>query len=324
MEEDNWRELWGKCNGSIYQSWEWAEINRAKRREPIFVTVEQDGKLKAGILCFEQEMKTPLGVKKALFSEGTPLYLDSESLIEVLKKFKEESKRYFYGFIRPTFFNSNEENFKKAGFYKVDNHTVSIQLSPSLEDLFNNLEKKSARWGVKKAEKEGIKVEQSYLKNDLGEFYDLYEKTSEGQFSPEPWAFFENLMILEKAKLAKLFIAKHEGNVVGGALLLMDKNYGIVSLTSISDEGMKLQAMNLLYWEMIKYCKENREKLIDLGGYSVGAKPGSKMYSINKFKENFGGEIGKQPAFSTSRKYNLLFNLVRRFSFLKKLYKKQK
>jgi lipid II:glycine glycyltransferase (peptidoglycan interpeptide bridge formation enzyme) len=324
MEENKWKELWEKCSGSIYQSWEWAEINKKKGREPVFLTHEENGELKAGILCFSQEIKTPIGVKNVLFSEGTPLSLDAEDLIEVLKKYREESKKYFYGIINPTFFNYNPESFAKMGFQRVDNSTISINLSPTLEDLFDKLEKKSARWGVKKAEKEGVKIEQGYLKNDLRDFYDLYEKTSEEQFSPEPWAFFEHLNMLERAKLANLLIAKHKGKVIGGALILLDKNYGVVSLSSISEEGMKLQAMNLLYWEMIKYCKENRKRLIDLGGYMEGAKPGSKMYNINQFKENFGGEIMKQPAFSTSRKYTFLFKLIKRFGFLKRLYKKEK
>ena len=75
---------------------------------------------------------------------------------------------------------------------------------------------------------------------------------------------------------------------------------------------------------MIKYCKENKKRMIDLGGYSKDAKQGTKMHSINKFKENFGGEVAVQPAFSTSKKYAALFKLIKNFSFLKRLYKKEK
>ena len=324
MEETKWKKLWEKCSGSVYQSWEWAEINRAKGKEPIFIDIEKEGELKAGILCFAIEIKTPIGTKKMLFSEGTPIALDNVHLAELLGKFKEESRKYFYGFIRPTFFRHDKSIFLNAGFYEAENATISISLAPSIEELFNKLEKKSARWGVKKAEKEGVKIEGEYLKRELTDFYEIYTRTSEGQFAAEPFSFFENLSMLERQKLAKFFIAKHEGNLIGGALLLMDKNYGVISLTSISDEGMKLQAMNLLYWEMIKYCKENGKKLIDLGGYMEEAKEGSKIYNINKFKENFGGEVTKQPAYSTSKKYVFMTNLVRKFGFLKKLYKKEK
>jgi lipid II:glycine glycyltransferase (peptidoglycan interpeptide bridge formation enzyme) len=105
---------------------------------------------------------------------------------------------------------------------------------------------------------------------------------------------------------------------------LLDYNYGVVSLTSVSENGMKLQAMNLLYWEMIKYCKEKNKKLIDLGGYSLNAKQGTKMHNINQFKENFGGQITEQPAFSTSKNYVLMHKLRKKFDFIKKLYKKEK
>lgn len=324
MEEINWKKLWNAKNGSIYQSWEWAEINRLKGREPIFIGIEEDGELKAGILCFLIDIKTLLGSRKMLFSEGTPLALNEKYLGELLTKFKEESRIHFYGFIRPSFFDAEKTAFIKNGFHEVKNATISIELNSSVEELFKNLEKKSARWGIKKAEKEGVRIYREHLKRDLDEFYEIYKKTAEEQFSPEPFAFFENISVLELNKLAKLFVAKKENRVIGGALLLMDNRYGVVSLTSISEEGMNLQAMNLLYWEMIKYCKENDKKLIDLGGYMPDAKPGSKMENINRFKENFGGQVVEQPSFTTSKKYVWMFNLVKKFNFLKRLYKKEK
>ncbi len=324
MEESRWNELWKRCSGSIYQSWGWAQLNMIKGREPIFITVGEGNKLKAGILCFKQKVKTPLGTKIILSAEGTPLSIDGENMIEVLRKFREESRNYFSGNISPTFFDYDGDAFSKAGFRRLDNHTVQIPLDMNIDQLFSKLEKKSARWGVKKAEKEGVKIEKEHLKKDISEFYELYKKTSEQQFSPEPFTFFENIIMLERQKLAKLLIAKHGGRLIGGALLLLDSRYGIVSLTSISEEGMKLQAMNLLYWEMIKYCKENRKKLIDLGGYAEGAREGSKMYNINKFKENFGGIRTIQPLYTTSRKYSIFFGAIKRFGFLKSFYRKEK
>jgi lipid II:glycine glycyltransferase (peptidoglycan interpeptide bridge formation enzyme) len=324
MEENKWRALWEKCSGSVYQSWEWAELNRRSGRSPIFIAVEDGKELKSGILCFEINAKTMFGSKKILFSEGSPLARSTAGFSEVLQKFKGESKNYFYGFIRPAFFNSSESAFAENGFYKSKSHTISVSLSQDIDGLFKNLEKKSARWGVKKAEKEGVRVEEGHLAGEIKDFYEIYKKTAEEQFNPEPVDFFENISILERQKLAKLLLAKHNGSLIGGALLLIDSNYGVVSLTAVNDEGMKLQAMNLLYWEMIKQCKKENKKLIDLGGYAESAREGSKMGNINRFKENFGGSIVEQPVFSTSKKYALLSGIVKKFQFLKKLYKKEK
>ena len=97
--------LWKRCSGSVYQSWEWAEINRLKGRTPVFLTIEENNLLKASILCFAQKIKTPLGLKTALFSEGTPLYLDARSLNDILLKFKEDlcfSLFIYLAFLFPT------------------------------------------------------------------------------------------------------------------------------------------------------------------------------------------------------------------------------
>ena len=88
--------------------------------------------------------------------------------------------------------------------------------------------------------------------------------------------------------------------------------------TAASDEGLKLQAMPYLYWNLIKYSKARGLSNFDMGGYDMEAKKGDKMYNINKFKSRFGGKIVEQPIYSTNWKYPLFRKILKVIKLIKK------
>ena len=259
-------------------------------------------------------LKTIFGMKVILESRGTPSQND-------MGKFKQEAKNYFYGTIAPCVLNTQEKLFKKFGFKKVANHTILVDLKKSEEDLWNGLEKKSARWGVKFAKKNDLSFKIA-TEREVKQFYPLYKKTAkDGRFNSKPLKF---LIVLRDTDVSKFFIIKHLKKIVAGGLILIDQenNYSILDLTASSDKGLKLQAMPFLYWQLILYSKSLGLNCFDLGGYDKDAKEGEKTYNINKFKERFGGEIVEQSIYSTNWKYPALRYVLRKFKFLKKLYKK--
>ena len=223
----------------------------------------------------------------------------------------------------PTVTNKGNIVLEKAGFRKVSNYTILINLDKPEKDLWLSLEKKSARWGAKYAERNGLSFEEAG-KEDIDEIYALYLKTAEvGGFEAEKREFLE---YLRSSRISRLFVVKQNDKILGGGLLLIDKinNYSILNLTAVSEEGQKLQTMPFLYWNMIKYSKKLGLSYCDLGGYDNEAGSGDKTYNINKFKENFGGEILEQPIYATNWKYPAIRYLMRRLRFLKGWYKKEK
>lgn len=276
----------------------------------------------AGIFSFEKEKKIPfIGKKKILFAEGLPDLEDKKNAIAILKEFKEKSKKYFYATISPTVTNSSLDIFKTSGFKKVVNHTILINLRKKEEELFQELEKKSARWGVKTAIKNNLNFELA-KKSEISGFYQLYKRTTqEFNFPAESMEF---LNLLFNSEISKLFLIKLKKEVVCGGLILIDKpnKYSVIHLTSASEQGLKLQAMPFLYWNIIKYSKSIGLDYFDMGGYDTNAKKGEKLYQINKFKENFGGNIVEQYIFSTNNKYPLLRKIMKQSNYLKSKYLK--
>ena len=296
-----------------------------KNKLSIYQTIEYGGalfdagekiiKVSDRFYAVEKIIKSLIGKKKIIEAWGTPSLKDAA-------EFKKKAKNYFYGTIAPTVINVREEIFEKLGFRKVSNYTVLINLKKTEEELRKVLEKKSIRWGVKTAEKNRLKFELVRIKKDINEFYELYEKTAKiGGFKAESKVFIFSLI---NTNIAKLFIIRKGRRIIAGGMILIDKenNYSILDLTSSSEEGLKLQAMPFLYWKLMLYSKEIGMGWFDLGGYDKEAKKGDKTYNINKFKERFGGEIREQPIYATNWKYPFLRGLMRRFKFLKKLYKK--
>lgn len=305
-------------NENIYQSETWAEAKKVSGKKPVVI---RGGSNK--LIAFEQILKTPLGTKKIIVSEGM-LEAKEEKLAVMLGAFKQISKKYFYGTIMPCLLNFDEKAYRKAGFRKVSNYTILVDLKKSEEELFKNLEKKSARWGVKTGEKNGLKFEQAIKTKDIEEFYKLYNHTADnGGFEPEKIEF---LISLANTELSRLFLVKQKGKIVAGGLILIDSanNYSILNLTASSEDGQKLQAMPFLYWNLIKYSKSLGLNYFDLGGYDREAKKGDKTYNINKFKENFGGEVREQPIYATNWKYPFFRWLMKKMRFLKGWYKKEK
>lgn len=251
--------------------------------------------------------------KKIIEARGTP----SE---EELKEYRKIAKTYWYGIIAPCIIDPQNELFSKEGYKKVSNYSILINLKESEEELWKKCDKGSIRWGVNYAKKQNLKLETT---TEIDAFYDIYLQTAKlGGFNPESKAFIESII---KTDIAELFLVKKDKEVLGGGMILIDKeyNYSILDLTAVSEEGMKLQMMPFLYWNLILHSKSLGLDYFDLGGYDKEAKEGSKMYNINKFKERFNGDIVEQPIYSTSSTYPFLRRLLKNMLFLKRLYKNE-
>src|SRR3989344_2816574 len=319
---DSWIALLKESKGSVYKSPEWAKSLEMDGKKPTLIVIEESGQLKASLLAFEQEIITPLGKKKILFSEGTPLFKDEQSGLEILSKFRQESKKYFYGLIRPTVINQKKDIFEKAGYKTVSDSTILVSLEKDKEFLWNSLEKKSARWGVKTAEKNNLEFQELKTESEISEFYKLYKKTAhDGGFKEKSPDFLKELT--KSRERARLFLIKKENKIIAGGIILIDNDYTILNLTAASDEGYKLQAMPFFYWNLILFSKSLGKAYFDLGGYDKNARQGEKIYNINKFKENFGGNIVEQLHCSTNSKYTLIRSLMKRFKIIKRFYKKK-
>jgi lipid II:glycine glycyltransferase (peptidoglycan interpeptide bridge formation enzyme) len=163
--------------------------------------------------------------------------------------------------------------------------TILIDLNQSLEELWNKLDK-DARWGVKRAEKENLTIKNEVDNEDIYRFYKIYLETCKnGGINPQE---LDNI----KKNASKFFICYKDEKVIAGTAIIIENNEKYrLYINGSSQEYLKFQPNNLLYWDMIRWGKENNYKLFDLGGYQLNTKHGDKLYHVNRFKERWGGEI---------------------------------
>jgi len=294
---------------SIYQTLEWKEAMEASGYKAVDVE---------GMVVFENNIVSLIGQRKIIFARGT---LSNA----VLNKFKTKAKEYWYGTITPKITDYDDRIFKKLGFKRFDDHTIMVDLKKDKEELWKDLEKKSIRWGVKTAEKNGLVFEEAQ-EEDIKDFYKLYKDTADkGGFKAESQEFFEKINKLMVSKgMVKIFVIKKGNEILAGCIMLVDTDHTMLHLTGANDEGYKLQAMPFLYWKVILSSKELGKEFIDLGGFDKEAKSGDKTYNINKFKQRFGGEIVAQPIYATNWRYVFIRKQMHWLRSLKKIYHKEK
>ena len=154
--------------------------------------------------------------------------------------------------------------------------SVVVDLTPTENEIIASFEKQG-RWGIHRAIREGLVIEQS---NDWDSIYDLYRQTMiDGGAS---CSSIEQL----KDKTIVLFVCKKNEKIIAGASLEMGEN-GMTLQTNFSIREFNImQPNNLLYWECIKWAKSNGQKTLDFGGFQIN--PRDHLIGVNNFKERFG------------------------------------
>ncbi|MBI5391377.1 peptidoglycan bridge formation glycyltransferase FemA/FemB family protein [Candidatus Woesearchaeota archaeon] len=323
MEEKVWKELYQKYGkeSSVYQSWEWAQLQEKIGNKPLFLTVEQNQKITAGLVCIQKESEGRFRKKTVLFAEGNPLGTQQDQ-IKLLEQYKTEAKKYNNDIYAATV-QQPVAIFEKTKLFRRDSHTIILDLSQPEDIIWGRLEKKSIRWGIKRATAAGIEVNPIKNEEELQEFYKIYTSTAlKGKFTAKSHIFFQQILkTFVPEKKAIFLVAKEKKNVVGGILALTSETHAIIHLTGTSEEGMKLQANVLVYWKAIQQAKKEGKQFIDFGGYDIYAKPGEKIYAINQYKERWSGAITPQPIFTTRKKYAKMKMLMQESAILRKLYR---
>jgi hypothetical protein len=162
--------------------------------------------------------------------------------------------------------NNKFELIRMPGIKKFS--TVVLDLSSSVEDLFNKIIPSKHRNKIRRAQKLGVRIETiPFEKFDefLSLNLELKEKVGLANGLPE---FYRRIMgyYILKGRVVCL-AAKYENQLISGMILLANKNYTIAWVA-----GRKVNLPNnlyqneLLWWESILWAKEFGSRYLDLCG----------------------------------------------------------
>lgn len=192
--------------------------------------------------------------------------------------------------------------------------TIIIDLLPSEEEILQRADR-SRRKNIKKAESEGLVFTEAE-DNEWVKWQDIYSSVwTAARIPPIP------LKKLRKENY-RLFLAKKGESILGGGLFEeSEKSIRFEAYASLKDY-QDYRVNDFLYWNSMKYAKNNGKTSVDLGGWQENAR--GNLQGVNDFKQKWGGEIINVEVNSYNPFYILGRKLVRRFTIFWKVNQEAK
>ncbi len=169
-----------------------------------------------------------------------------------------------------------------------DRKTVFLNLEPSIDEIWENSYSSINRNMIRKAMKNNIAVtieasDETYLK-----FYELYSGTM-SDINALPYYYFNKDYFKNfRDSLGEnqvLLLAKLNGEVICGMLLMFYKQYAHYHLSGRVKEFSNLAPNNLILDYAIRYAQEQKCRCFHFGGGNTN----SNTDTLFKFKSNFSG-----------------------------------
>lgn len=323
------RELWACLEDeakhlSAFQTYSWAETLNSVGTEPRFVTAIDDKKPMLGLVLFRSSLisKTFSGYE-AMGPLLVVSHVDADAFghfFSALKRIlKRASALYFYW--NPFPYLNLDSALLSQGFLPIPSATFVVDLNPSIENLWKNLEGR-ARRSIKRAERSGIEVVESEKWRDWKEFYDLYVRVCRSKgIRPRSIDLHRSVydFLAMKGK-ARLFLAKYRGEIVGGIIFLVTP-HEMMGYEGVSDvRFLKLSSNSAVHWHAISWAKEHGIKNYDFGGALWKLDKKHYLYSVHLFKRQWGGKLRKYNSYALNRLYFIGRTLPFENSKIRRLY----
>jgi len=311
VDKKEWNSLLEQDSKSVFKTIEWSNFTSDY---PRYLVAKDKEKVLGGMHFRESKVL----FRKTFISDSLPVALDKNTKIEILKSF---GKLPGMKIINTTYQDDEFSSLAlKAGFKHTDKSTVIINLI-GFDTTLKSLDKKR-RYDINKAVKEGVKiVDATENENDWEEFYKIYK------IAGKTWrikvldkAQFMKLKDLSSSNLSRLFLAKFNGNIISGSIVLDSGNTAIFYINATDPKINQTHTNSLLVWENLIDAKRNGFEFFDLFGYDMYARQNEKTYGINKFKLSFGGEVKKFYKFTDSTLFVFMRKFYNKVKILKKLY----
>jgi len=286
---------------TFLHSWAWGEFNLALKRKIFRFGIFEGEKLLAVALILKIEARRgtflfcPHG---PIFAEGVVVGDALKSLTASLVELAREERCDFLRF-SPLLLDTDENNaiFKDMGYRELPMHMLHPELSWILdvgkgEDVLLQEMRKTTRYCVKRAAKDGIEIEQSSELAGLDKFWEIYKTTAKRHgFVPFSREYLEaEFKVFSQDGNALWLFANYKGKTVAGAMIIFGANSGFYHHGASIHEYAHLNTSHALQWEAIKESKKRGLSFYNFWG--VKAKDVSKKhpwYGISLFKRGFGG-----------------------------------
>jgi len=183
--------------------------------------------------------------------------------------------------------------FKNMGFRNAPMHlhaelTNQLDITKSEADLLANM-RKATRYEIRKAEKLGVRVEESTDTQLIETFYNLQMETAKRQgFVPFSFKFLnEQFKIFSKEGSAILYSSYFENKLLAQAFVIFYGEEAVYHYGASAPEGRNYPGAYLIQWQAILEAKKRGMQRYNFWGV---APAGHRFANLSVFKRGFGGE----------------------------------
>ncbi|MCK4365546.1 MAG: GNAT family N-acetyltransferase [Thermoplasmatales archaeon] len=162
---------------------------------------------------------------------------------------------------------------------------VRVNLSRDIDAIFKSF-KPSCRRHIKKSKKFDVTIKISNEDKSLREFYNLYTRSMQSKNARDFYFFSYDFLSNMKKNLCgnfSLFTLEYKDNILAGSIFLHKNRKMYYYLSARDPELDKVDAINRLLYEAIKFGNEQEIECLDLGGGPEGS-------SLLQFKKSFSDE----------------------------------
>lgn len=298
IDRKQWSEfVYNHPNGNIFQIPEMYNVySHTKNYEPLFLAVESSNKeiLAIFLAVIQKEYFSFLGnftARSIIF--GSPLLKtdNPDVLNSLLYEYNDAiQKKVIYSQFRNFWSQGNEKTiFEKHGFFYEEHLNILLDLTLDQDILWNNLSN-SRRKGIRKAKGNNFVFGVTSSQKIIPIFYDLLKNTYKHSRLPHPKIdfFYSIHKELSPDKVKYFTLCKDQKNVVVlVALIFKNRLYGFYMGTIRDNEYLKMRPVDLFFWELLCWAKENGCKTYDW----LGAGRPDQEYGVRKFKLQYGGIV---------------------------------
>ncbi len=306
--QKEWDQFFNEASSpSFLQSWEWGGFEEKMGYEIMRLGLYNKNELHAITLIIKIKAKRG----NFLFIPHGPIFKFSifpainyrvnnfqfSILKDLLTYLIDLAKKEGYLFIRigPILENSseNQQLFKDLGFKMAPIYLHSedfwiLPLEKSEDELLASM-RKTTRYLIKKALRDGVTIEKSTDEKSVKQFLKVYEETIKRErFSPYSDRYIEKeFEAFHKTGNALFLFGKHESKILASALVLFTKS------TAFYHQGAsihtKIPVPYLLQWEAIKEAKKRGCRFYNFWGILIKGRTPRAWDGLTTFKTGFGG-----------------------------------
>lgn len=283
---------------SFLHSWNWGEFNKALNYKIFRLGIYDKDELKG--LALILKIKARRG--SFLFIPHGPILENYDNFHELFHLFaflRRLARREKCSFVRvsPLMLNTpeNKEALKDLGFRKAPIHMHSelnwiLDTTKSEAELLKDM-RKTTRYSINKAEKDGVEIIKSDRLEDVKVFNEIYQATVNRQhFTPFSLSYLESeFESFRKDGKALLFFGKYNGEIISAAMIIFSNGGAYYHQGASLLKYPKITASYLLQWEIIKETRRRGLEFYNFWGVAPEGKSNHPWAGLSLFKKGFGG-----------------------------------